>query len=68
MWRKVGLAEIVTLPSKKGGPTASLVTLLYSSQLFVPRVKGSPSLVRKGKDKFSSCKRGITDSNNLIDG
>ena len=53
---------------EKGDPTAWLVSLLYSSQLFVSRVKGSPSLVRKGKDKFSSCKRGITDSNNLIDG
>ena len=45
IWRKVGPARRVTLPSQKGDP-AKRVTL-QPSQLFVSHVNGSPSFVRK---------------------
>ena len=40
IWRKVGPARRVTLPSQKGDPGDP-------SQLFVSHVNGSPSFVRK---------------------
>ena len=45
IWRKVGPARRVTLPSQKGNP-ARRVTLLAEPS-FVSHVNGSPSFVRK---------------------
>ena len=41
IWRKVGPARRVTLPSQKGKPARRVTT----SQLFVSHVNGSPSFV-----------------------
>ena len=45
IWRKVGPARRVTLPSKKGDPVRR--SPFQPSQLFVSHVNGSPSFVRK---------------------
>ena len=45
IWKKVGQARRVTLPSQKGNP-ARRVTLLAESTFF-SHVNGSPSFVRK---------------------